>query len=39
MTVGLDMIVGLLMMIYHRPRSDFVLPSHNTDEDTKAQIN
>ena len=38
MTAGLDMIVGLLM-IYHRPRSDFVQPSHNTDEDTKAQIN
>lgn len=37
MTVGLDMTVGLLM-IYHRPRSDFVQPSHNT-EDTKAQIN
>ena len=38
MTVGLDMTLGL-SMIYHRPRSDFVQPSYNTDEDTKAQIN
>lgn len=25
--------------IYHKPRSDFVQPSHNTDEETEAQIN